>query len=56
MTYSPKLGSSISNTKMRTPDSLSPFSGMCSVCTSTCTGTCEIGLSALQCKISKVKS
>lgn len=48
MTYSPKLGSSISNTKMRTPDNISPFSGMCSVCTSTCTGTCEIGLSALR--------
>lgn len=46
MAYSPMLGSTISNTKMRTPDHISPFSGMCAVCTENCTGTCEIGLSA----------
>jgi hypothetical protein len=48
MTYSPKLGSTITKTKMRTPDNISPFSGMCSVCSSNCTGTCEIGLSAVR--------
>ncbi len=48
MTYSPSLGSSMTNTRMRTPDHLSPFSGMCSVCTANCTGMCEIGLSALR--------
>lgn len=48
MTYSPGLGSSITNTKMRTPDNLSPFSGMCSVCSANCTGMCEIGLSAIR--------
>lgn len=48
MTYSPSLGSSLTNTRMRTPDNLSPFSGMCSVCTANCIGMCEIGLSALR--------
>src|SRR6056297_2246399 len=48
MTYSPKLGSTITKTKMRTPDNISPFSGMCSVCSSNCIGSCEIGLSALR--------
>lgn len=48
MTYSKELGSTITNTKMRTPENVSPFSGMCSVCTDLCTGTCEIGLSAIR--------
>lgn len=48
MTYSAPLGSPISNTRMRTPDCLSVFSGMCSVCTMSCSGTCEIGLSAVR--------
>ena len=48
MSYSPALGSTISNTKVRTPENVSPFSGMCSVCTATCTGPCEIGLSAVR--------
>ena len=48
MVFSPPLGSSISNTKMRTPANLSPYSGMCAVCTANCTGMCEIGLSALR--------
>lgn len=48
MTYSKELGSTITNTRMRTPDNISPLSGMCSVCTDLCTGTCEIGLSALR--------
>lgn len=48
MTYSAPLGSTISNTRMRTPNNLSVFSGMCSVCTANCTGPCEIGLSAVR--------
>ena len=48
MSYSPALGSTISNTKVRTPENVSPFSGMCSVCTAACTGPCEIGLSAVR--------
>ncbi len=48
MTYSKALASSITNTRLRTPDNISPFSGMCSVCTDKCTGTCEIGLSAIR--------
>ncbi len=48
MSYSPSLGSTMTNTKMRTSENLSPFSGMCSVCTANCTGMCEIGLSAIR--------
>lgn len=48
MTYSAPLGSTISNTRMRTPNNLSVFSGMCSVCTANCYGPCEIGLSAVR--------
>ncbi|MCK9443873.1 MAG: glutamate synthase-related protein [Tissierellaceae bacterium] len=48
MAYSPSLGSTITNTKMRTPENVSQFSGMCAVCTYNCTGTCEIGLSAIR--------
>ena len=46
MTYSPTLGTTITNTRLRTPDNVSPFSGMCAVCTENCVGICEIGLSA----------
>lgn len=48
MSYSPSLGSSISNTHMRTPAHVSSGSGMCTVCTLKCTGTCEIGHSAVR--------
>jgi len=48
MSYSPLLGSSISHTRMRTPEHISGFSGMCAVCTLNCTGPCEIGLSAVR--------
>lgn len=48
MTYSPNLSSTITNTKLRTPDNVSPYSGMCSVCSSNCVGMCEVGLSALR--------
>jgi len=33
---------------MRTPEHISRFSGMCVVCTANCTGSCEIGLSAIR--------
>jgi hypothetical protein len=33
---------------MRTPEHISDFSGMCAVCTASCTGSCEIGLSAIR--------
>ena len=42
------LGSTLSNTKMRTPENLSLSSGMCCVCTANCVGPCEIGLSAVR--------
>jgi hypothetical protein len=48
MSYSPSLGSPITHTKMRTPENISGFSGMCAVCTANCTGPCEIGLSAVR--------
>ena len=48
MSYGPPLGSTITHTRMRTPDHLSPYSGMCAVCTANCTGPCEIGLSAIR--------
>lgn len=48
MSYSPPLGSSITNTRMRTPEHISDFSGMCAVCTDNCIGFCEIGLSAIR--------
>ncbi|MDD2452399.1 MAG: glutamate synthase-related protein [Synergistaceae bacterium] len=48
MTYSPPAGSSMTNTRMRTPENISPFSGMCTVCAADCIGPCEIGLSAVR--------
>ncbi len=48
MSYSPSLASSITNTRMRTPEHLSNASGMCAVCTVNCPGPCEIGLSAIR--------
>lgn len=38
----------INKTKLRTPKDYSPFSGICSVCTEDCQGTCEIGRSAVR--------
>ena len=46
MSYSPKLSSAFNDTKMRS-DKITPCSGMCSLCTADCVGTCEIGLSAV---------
>ena len=48
MSFSPSLSSTITNTKMRTPENISPFSGMCSTCTADCIGICEIGNSAIR--------
>lgn len=48
MSYSPPLGSTLTHTKVRTPENVSKYSGMCAVCTINCIGTCEIGLSALR--------
>lgn len=46
MTYSPKLSSAFNDTRNRSTF-ISPLSGMCSLCTENCLGTCEIGLSAV---------
>lgn len=46
MSYSPSLSSAFNNTKNRS-DKLSPQSGMCSLCTEDCVGTCELGLAAI---------
>ena len=48
MSLSPKLSSTFTNTKLRTPNNICDLSGMCSVCSDTCTGLCEIGLSAIR--------
>ncbi len=45
MSYSPALGSAFNDTQNRSKH-LNSQSGMCSLCTSDCTGTCEIGISA----------
>lgn len=46
MTYSPALASAFNLTKNRS-SKLSPQSGMCSLCTEDCVGTCELGLAAI---------
>lgn len=48
MSFSPLLGTTLSNTHLRTPLHVSTFSGMCSVCSFDCHGTCEIGKSAVR--------
>jgi len=48
MSFSPKLSTTFTNTKLRTPGDVSDLSGMCSVCSDKCTGLCEIGLSAVR--------
>lgn len=45
MTYSSGIASAFNKTKNRSSH-LSPQSGMCSLCTEDCVGTCEIGLAA----------
>lgn len=46
MTLSKVNRSSATRTRARTPDSVSPFSGMCATCLDGCPGTCEVGKSA----------
>lgn len=48
MSFSPKLATTFSNTRLRTPDNTCNLSGMCSVCSNQCTGLCEIGMSAVR--------
>ncbi|MBI2915207.1 MAG: FMN-binding glutamate synthase family protein [Firmicutes bacterium] len=48
MTFMKPNASAATRTKWRTPDSVSPFSGLCSVCLQGCTGTCEVGRSAVR--------
>jgi glutamate synthase domain-containing protein 2 len=46
MTYTRINSSAATLTKNRTPDAVSPFSGMCTTCVDGCIGMCEIGKSA----------
>lgn len=46
MSYSKLNASKATSTKLRTPESISPFSGMCTNCLDGCLGPCEIGKSA----------
>lgn len=48
MSLSPKLATTFTNTKLRTPSNVCDLSGMCSVCSDQCSGLCEIGLSAVR--------
>ncbi len=48
MSLSPKLSTTFTNTKLRTPNNICDLSGMCSVCPESCSGLCEIGLSAIR--------
>lgn len=48
MSFSPHLGSPVTNTRLRSPAHVADISGMCAVCTADCTGPCEIGLSAVR--------
>lgn len=46
MAYSSKLSSAFNDSKNRSTK-ISPQSGMCSLCTEDCVGTCELGLAAV---------
>jgi len=48
MSFSPRLGSTITNTHLRNPSHTTDVSGMCAVCAGDCVGPCEIGLSAIR--------
>jgi hypothetical protein len=48
MSLSPKLSTTYTNTKLRTPDDICDLSGMCTVCSDKCVSLCEIGLSAVR--------
>jgi len=46
VSFSPKNESAFNETKMRS-GKITPCSGMCSLCSADCVGTCEVGLSAV---------
>jgi len=46
MTYSPKLSSAFNDTYLRS-NHITPQSGMCSLCTEECEGTCEVALASV---------
>lgn len=48
MSYSPKGSTKFNDTKSRTEHDICHLSGMCSVCTNKCSGSCEIGFSAVR--------
>ncbi|MFZ2959419.1 MAG: glutamate synthase-related protein [Candidatus Ozemobacteraceae bacterium] len=48
MSYSPKVSTPMNNTKHRTERDLCHLSGMCAVCSNKCSGSCEIGYSAVR--------
>lgn len=48
MSYSKINATAATKTKLRTPESYSPFSGMCTTCLDGCIGYCEIGKSAIR--------
>lgn len=48
MSFSPMLSSAFNRTEMRDSAHQCTFSGMCSLCSADCVGTCEIGLSAVR--------
>ncbi len=48
MSYSPLLSSAFNRTKLRDPAHVSDISGMCSICTENCIGSCEVGLAAVR--------
>lgn len=48
MSFSIYNATRVNKTRLRTPRDFSPFSGICSVCTNDCQGTCEIGRSAIR--------
>lgn len=46
MSFTPKNESAFNDTKLRSTK-VTPCSGMCSLCTAECVGTCEVGLAAV---------
>lgn len=48
MTFSKPNRTAATLTKCRTPEAVSPFSGMCTTCLDGCVGTCEIGKSSVR--------
>jgi hypothetical protein len=48
MSFSTYNTTTVNKTRLRTPRDFSPFSGICTVCTNNCQGTCEIGRSAIR--------